>query len=123
MKSLRVLRPWDFPSKSAGVDCLFLLQGTFLTQEVNPGLPHFGQTLYRGSHQGSPNILLLPKIMFNFFNKLFKETCNLKKERTLFHSEFASKIRKMRNRASFWREWQLGDFEALKNFRDEPEKA
>ena len=47
----------------------------------------------------------------------------LKERRTLFHSEFANKIRKMRNRASFWREWQLGDFEALKNFGDEPAKA
>ena len=32
----------------------FLLQGIFLTQESNPGLPHCRQTLYRLSHQGSP---------------------------------------------------------------------
>ena len=47
--------PWDFPGKSAGVDCHFLLQGIFLTQESNLGLPHRRQMLYRGSHQGSPN--------------------------------------------------------------------
>ena len=39
--------------KSAGVDCHFLLQGIFPTQESNPGLPHCGQSLYRLSHQGS----------------------------------------------------------------------
>ena len=41
---------WDFPGKSAGVDCHFLLQVIFPTQELNPGLPHCGQTLYRLSH-------------------------------------------------------------------------
>jgi len=44
---------WDFPGKSAGVDCHFLLQGIFPTQESNPGLPHCRQMLYRLSHQGS----------------------------------------------------------------------
>ena len=43
-----------FSSKSAGVDCYFLLQGIFPTQESNLGLPHCWQTLYRLSHQGSP---------------------------------------------------------------------
>ena len=40
--------------KSAGVDCHFLLQGIFPTQESNPGTPHGKQTLYHLSHQGSP---------------------------------------------------------------------
>ena len=44
--------PWDFPVKSAGVDCHFLLQGIFPTQELNLGLPHCRQTLYCLSHQG-----------------------------------------------------------------------
>ena len=48
----RFLRPWDFPSKNTGVDCHFLLQEIFLTQGLNPGLPHCRQTLYRLSHQG-----------------------------------------------------------------------
>ena len=39
------LRPWDFPGKSTGVGCHFLLQGTFLTQGLNPGLPHCSQML------------------------------------------------------------------------------
>ena len=30
--------PWDFPGKSTGMGCHFLLQGIFPTQEGNPGL-------------------------------------------------------------------------------------
>ena len=53
----RLLRPWDFPGKSTGVGCHFLLQKFFLTQGSNPGLLHCRQTLYRLSHQGifAPN--------------------------------------------------------------------
>ena len=40
----RLLRPWDFLGKSTGVDCHFLLQ-IFPTQVLNPGLPHYRQTL------------------------------------------------------------------------------
>jgi len=50
----RLLRPWDFLGKSIGVGCHFLIQGTFPTQGLNPGLPHCRQTLYCLSHQGSP---------------------------------------------------------------------
>ena len=46
--------PWNFPGKSTGVGCYFLLKGIFLTQGLNPGLPHCRQTLYGLSHQGSP---------------------------------------------------------------------
>ena len=53
-----LLGPWEFPGKSGRVDCRFLPQAAFPTQESNPGLPHCGQTLYRLSHQGSPNIYL-----------------------------------------------------------------
>ena len=41
----RHLRPWDFPGKSTGVGCHFLLQGIFPTQGSNPGLLHCRQTL------------------------------------------------------------------------------
>ena len=43
----------DFPGKSTGVGCHFLLQRIFPTQGSNLGLPHCRQTLYHLSHQGS----------------------------------------------------------------------
>ena len=48
----RLLRPWDFPGKNTGVGCHRLLQGIFLTQGLNPGLPHCRSTLYLLSRQG-----------------------------------------------------------------------
>ena len=44
----------EFSSKNTGVGCHFLLQGIFMTQGWNPGLPHGGQSLYSLSHQGKP---------------------------------------------------------------------
>ena len=32
----RILCPWDFPGKNIGVGCHFLLQGIFLTQQIEP---------------------------------------------------------------------------------------
>ena len=46
----RLLRPWDFPGKNTGVGCHSLLQGIFLTQGSNPGLPYCRQTLYLLTH-------------------------------------------------------------------------
>ena len=51
--------PWDFPGKSTGVGCHFLLQGIFPIQGSNLGLPHCRQMLYHLSHQGSPPIFIL----------------------------------------------------------------
>ena len=66
LQTTRLLRTWDFPGKSARVDCHFLLQGIFPTQESNMGLPHCRQTLYRLSHQGSPKRIILE--LNNFFS-------------------------------------------------------
>ena len=45
-----------FSGKNTGMDCHSLLQGIFLTQGSNPGLPLCRQILYHLSHQGmSPN--------------------------------------------------------------------
>ena len=49
--------PRNSPGQNTGVDCHALLQGIFLTQGLNPGLPHCRQILYQLSHQGSPRIL------------------------------------------------------------------
>ena len=47
----RLLCPWDSPDKNTGVGSHALLQGIFLTQGLNPGLPHCRSILYHQSHQ------------------------------------------------------------------------
>ena len=44
---------WNSPGQNTRVGSLSLLQGTFLTQGSNPGLPHYRQILYQLSYQGS----------------------------------------------------------------------
>ena len=50
----RLLCSWNSLGKNTGVGCHSLLQGIFLTQGLNPGLPYCRQFLYHLSHQGSP---------------------------------------------------------------------
>ena len=45
--------PWNSAGQSTGVGKLSLLQGTFPTQESNPGLPHCREILYQPSHNRS----------------------------------------------------------------------
>ena len=49
--------PWNSPGQNTGVGSRSLLQGIFLTQGSNPGLPHCRQILYQVNHRGSPRIL------------------------------------------------------------------
>ena len=49
--------PWNSLGQNIEVGHCSLLQGIFLTQGSNPGLPHFRQILYQLSYQGSPRIL------------------------------------------------------------------
>ena len=51
-----LLCPWDSPGKNTRVGCHSLLQGIFLTQGLNLGLPHCRQILYHLSHLESPFI-------------------------------------------------------------------
>ena len=39
--------PWNSPGQNTGVGSLSLLQGIFATQELNQGLLHFKQILYK----------------------------------------------------------------------------
>ena len=48
--------PWSSPGQNTGAGSLFLLQGIFPTQGLNPGLPHCRQILYQLNHKGSPRI-------------------------------------------------------------------
>ena len=52
--SLRLYSPWNSPGQNTRVGSLSLLQGIFLTQGLNPGLPHCGQILYPAESQGKP---------------------------------------------------------------------
>ena len=45
--------PWNSPGHNTEVGSLFLLQGIFPTQELNPGLLHCRRILYQLSHKGS----------------------------------------------------------------------
>ena len=49
--------PWNSPGQNTGVGSLSLLQGIFPTQELNLGLRHCRQIIYRLRHQGSSRIL------------------------------------------------------------------
>ena len=57
LQPTRILHPWDFPGKSPGVGCHFILQGILPIQGLNPGLPYCRQLLYSLIHQGSPKQL------------------------------------------------------------------
>ena len=73
LQPTRLLGPWDFPGKSTGVGCHFLLQGIFPTQGSNPGLPHCRQTLYCLSHQGSPVLHNENVILWKMSIKILKK--------------------------------------------------
>ena len=49
--------PWNSLGQNTGVGSLSLLQGSFLTQGLDPGLLHCRQILHQLSHKGSPGIL------------------------------------------------------------------
>ena len=53
LQPIRLLCSWDFPGKTTGVDCPFLLQGIFPTQGLKLGLLHCRQILYQLNHQRS----------------------------------------------------------------------
>ena len=63
LQPTRLLCALNFPGKHTGVGCHFLLQGIFLTQGLNPGLPHCRLILYHLSHQGSSLLMELPKFV------------------------------------------------------------
>ena len=51
----QLLCPWGFSRQEYWMGCHALLQGIFLTQGCNPGLPHRRRVLYCLSYHGSPN--------------------------------------------------------------------
>ena len=76
----RALCSWDFPGKSTGVGCHFLLRGTFPTLGLNLGLLHCRQILYHLSHQGRPStqklsLKTLPHLFLPRLTPLFSRLC------------------------------------------------
>ena len=55
--------PWTSLCQNTEVGNLSLLQRTFPTQGLNPGLPHWRQILYQLSHKGIPTSLVLKAIV------------------------------------------------------------
>ena len=55
----RLFRPWNSPGKNTGAGSHSLLQGIFLTQESNPGLPHHRQIIYHLNSTQSETISFL----------------------------------------------------------------
>ena len=58
LKPSRLLCPWNFLGKNTKMGCHFLLQGFFLTQELNLCLPHWQADSLPLSYQRSPKIWL-----------------------------------------------------------------
>ena len=63
LQPVRLLWPWNSPSKKMGVGSLSLLQEVFQTQGWNPGLLHCGQIFYRLSHLSSWTWQLMDNLM------------------------------------------------------------
>ena len=70
LQPTRLLCPWDSPGKNTGVDCHFLLQGIFPTQELNPGLLHCRQIFYQLNYQGSPISIMLLLLLLSRFSRV-----------------------------------------------------
>ena len=58
----------DFLGQSSRVGCHFLLRGIFSAQGLNPGLPHYMQTVYPRSHQGSHQVSKTVQVTKNHIN-------------------------------------------------------
>ena len=62
--------PWNSPGQNTGVGSLSLLQGTFLTQGLNPGLPHCRQIPYQLSHKGNHFLKCCSKHVKSIFHSI-----------------------------------------------------
>ena len=80
--------PWNSPGKNTGVDSLFLLQGIFPIQGLNPGLSHCRQILYQLSHNCSikrNKILVHAPTWINFKNMLSQRSQTQNTTFCIFH--------------------------------------
>ena len=56
LQPTRLFRPWDFPGKSTGVGCHFLLQGISQSRDQTQVSCIAGRCFYHLSHQGSSRL-------------------------------------------------------------------
>ena len=85
LQPARLFCPWNSPGKNTGVGCHSLLQGIFLTQGSNSGLPYCRQIFYGLSNQGSTHDPAIP-ILGIYLDKaiIWKDTCTLMIKAALF---------------------------------------
>ena len=79
LRSHRLYSPWNSPGQNTRVGSLFLLQGIFPTQGLNPGVLHCRRILYRLSHQGMDErvaYILVRVYKFRWSNLYFLVTEN-----------------------------------------------
>ena len=67
LQPARLLCPWNSPGKNTEAGSHFLLQGIFLTQELNLGLLHCRQILYHLSHMGKPMVFITSCQYYQYF--------------------------------------------------------
>ena len=67
---------WDFPGKSIGVGCHFLLQGIFLTQGLNPDHRHCRQMILPSEPQGKPFWRVSSSVTFSSVTQLCLTLCD-----------------------------------------------
>ena len=77
LQPARLLCPWNFPGKSTGVDCHFLLQGIFLTKGLHLSLLYLlPWTHYHQGHLGYVKLCKLQKMDNNAYDSCLKR-CKL----------------------------------------------
>ena len=83
------------PDKNTGVGCHAFLQGIFLTQGSNPGLPHCRWIPYHLSHQGSPSYISYILYIFSFLHR------SVGKE-SAYVSQICSRLENPRDKGAWW---------------------
>ena len=66
-----IVCPWYFLGKNTGMGSHSLLQGIFLTQGLNPGLPHRRQILYHLRYLGSWCLVIINNLLLVWLACLF----------------------------------------------------
>ena len=134
LQSARLLHPWDSPGKNTGVNCHSILQGIFLTQWSNPGLPHCRQTLYCLSHKtysqrenfGSSKRKAICHIQGNLHKIISSFLSRNITERTEMYIQSAERKKKAVNqeyyiylaKLSFKSKWEIKSFLEQKKLRE-----